>query len=557
MSGWFLRRALFAALAGAAPAVAGAAPAVAAPVRVERPHPISGRSQFTGACPGMFPVTRQDAEGEPILAVNPLNPRNIVAAWTQDTYTQPAVATSLDGGRTFRPAKLQRATTCTGGTDKFSLDPWVSFGRDGRSYVTVVAGDATGFPVLSPMTRVLAYRSANSGLDWRGPTVVEPADGSFYDKPSVTADPKRRGRVYVVYARRTGPQDASTGIGLFRQTRDGGRSYGPRARTSEPGAQQFPDAAILSVLPDGSLLNVFIVGRFQRAPLQESQRSRDGGRTWSPPALIGTVSTTQVTDPDTGQAVQSDPLPSVTVGAHGVVYVTWHEVASAHSSRIALSRSRNGGRSWSRPATAISSKAQVFLPTIAAAPDGTLALTWYDTRRDKPGDGQLTTDYWFARSRDDGRTWIQAHVDGPFDPLQTSSTGPAHFIGDYFGLAAVPGGFVTAYTMGPPRARVGPSDIFFTRIHVAARARPRLRLVVAPQVVGVGRTTRLRLRVTSRTDPVRGARVSLGRHAARTDSRGRATLTVVLRRAGGYRVRVTRRGYRAAATTLRARGDRG
>jgi hypothetical protein len=437
---------------------------------VGAPQPVSDRSQFVGPCPGFPPITHQDAEAEPTLAVNPRDPNKIALAWVQDAFTQPAVATSSDGGRSFRSAVLSGATTCSGGTDSFSLDPWLSFGPDGTAYLVVGAGDIVGEPVFSPRSRVLSYRSTHAGTEWQGPVVVEPKDGSFYDKPSITADPRHPGRAYAVYARRTGPAADSTGLSYVRRTDDAGASYSERSALYEPGSQQFTDASIVVVLADGTLVDVFIVGRFGQSPLQMSQRSTDDGRTWSPPALVGEISTVGVADPDTTEAVQADPLP--TIAADGqTVYVAWHEVSSAHSSRIALAKSTDGARRWSAPTAAIDVAGQAFLPTLAVAHDGTVALTWYDTRGDRSGDGQLTTDYRFAHSHDGGRTWEQSHVGGPFDMRSAATAIGGHFIGDYFGLAAVPGGFVTAFTLAQPLARAGPSDIFLARIHVPAAPR--------------------------------------------------------------------------------------
>jgi hypothetical protein len=57
-----------------------------------------------------------------------------------------------------------------------------------------------------------------------------------------------------------------------------------------------------------------------------------------------------------------------------------------------------------------------------------------------------------------------------------------------------------------------------------------LRVRVSPHKVRPGRRTTFRVRVTQGGAAVRGARVSLGKRRARTNARGRARLTVTLRR---------------------------
>ena len=43
--------------------------------------------------------------------------------------------------------------------------------------------------------------------------------------------------------------------------------------------------------------------------------------------------------------------------------------------------------------------------------------------RGKPGDKALTTDYWFAYSRDDGQHWHERHLAGPFNLRASRRTG--------------------------------------------------------------------------------------------------------------------------------------
>jgi hypothetical protein len=94
------------------------------------------------------------------------------------------------------------------------------------------------------------------------------------------------------------------------------------------------------------------------------------------------------------------------------------------------------------------------------ATDGTVGVTYYDFRHDCPGDDELTTNVWFAHSHDGGRSWAETPVaDEPFD--LNSAEG---FLGGYFGLAAVPGGFAAAFVQARPAAPEPPTDVFFARI---------------------------------------------------------------------------------------------
>ena len=82
----------------------------------------------------------------------------------------------------------------------------------------------------------------------------------------------------------------------------------------------------------------------------------------------------------------------------------------------------------------------------------------------------------------------------------------------------------------------------------AAGAAPALRVRVSPRRVRAGRRSRVRIVVSGPC--ASGATVRIGRSRARTDTRGRATLRVRIRRSAA--VRVTRPGCRAVRARLRA-----
>jgi uncharacterized protein len=91
----------------------------------------------------------------------------------------------------------------------------------------------------------------------------------------------------------------------------------------------------------------------------------------------------------------------------------------------------------------------------------------------------------------------------------------------------------------------------------AAPKRPVLRLDVRPRTAVVGERARFRIVLRTRQGAaVRGARVQLGGSTARTDRHGRTTVVARFSRAGVYRLRATRRGFRAASVKIRVRMPR-
>ena len=221
------------------------------------------------------------------------------------------------------------------------------------------------------------------------------------------------------------------------------------------------------VLPDGSLVATFLQVLPQPLVLVQvltaspqrtligpisfmATRSEDHGETWSIPVKIADVSNLRGISP--------------AVGLGGIVYAAWESPSKDGSTtEILLARSTDEGRSWQGPGT-VREATPSPLPlnaTLAAMSDGTLGVFFYDYRNDAdPSDGVLTTDGWLRLSGDCGKTWQEVHLGGPFD----RNSVPNGATGGYQGLAALPGTFGAAFTMGAPEAVMGPSDIFFTEL---------------------------------------------------------------------------------------------
>ena len=452
-------------LAGAPLAAAGAGPHTAGPYKVKDVRVVSGPSPFTGGCPGVFDdLSIAGHELEPTITVNPANPRNIVAAWKQDVgpaleSRSDLVASSRDGGKTWSRSTIPGLTTCTGGTAHAGSDPWLSAGGDGTVYFSGLAADLSTDP---PTTAVVASHSRDGGRTWPAPaTVAAPLAGNEHD--AVTASPTRAGHAYLAFANFTGVLPRTNSL-EFARTTDGGATWSPPVLIDQPSPLAIDFSPKVLVLPDGTLLAVFARADFE-AGLGHlyAARSPDEGRTWLPPVLA-------VTKPFPPDAVDDKDIPlpqpgfsSAAAAPDGTVYVAFEDNKSSSSGAIGVARSRDGGHTWSSaPLPGVSAFA--FEPAIAVDAHGTVAVTWYDLRNDRPGDAALTADVWFAYSRGGGASWRQSHVAGPTD-LRTAPL-PAHnYVGEYQGLAALPGrGFAAIFTLAAPQAENGPTDIFFARI---------------------------------------------------------------------------------------------
>jgi hypothetical protein len=450
------------------PAAAGATPQAVGPYKVKALRVISGPSPFAAGCPGARFDDGAIAgyELEPMVTVNPANPRNLVATWKQDVGAPLAsrsdlVAASLDGGKTWTRRTIPGLTVCTGGTADLGSDPWLSAGGDGTVYFSGLAASLATDP---PTTAVVASRSRDGGRNWPAPTTVAaPRVGNETD--AVTASPRLAGHAYAVWANFLPNVVPRTNSLWFSRTTNRGASWSPPVLVDQPSPFARDLAPRLLVLPDGTLLTVFA-----RIDLElgfgahYAARSLDQGRTWLPAVQAGPrLPLLGFFDPETGVEFPQPHFPSAAVAPDGTAYVAFEANRSASSGAIGILRSRDGGRTW-RSSTLPGVRAYAFEPAVAVDAHGTVGVTWYDLRNDRPGDDALTADVWFAHSDDGGRSWRQTHVAGPTD-LRPAELPVGNYVGEYQGLAALRGrGFAAVFTLAAPQAQDGPTDIFFARI---------------------------------------------------------------------------------------------
>jgi hypothetical protein len=407
---------------------------------------------------------------------------DLIAGYQQDRWSNGGArgnfASVLHGG-VWHQVGIPGVSTCLGGTELRATDPWVTFSPDGTAYfMTLSIGDAD----VDPTSVMYVNRSTDGGLTW-GPPIQLIRDASsflFNDKNSMTADPFDSRFVYAIWDRSRFPSDTRefhsvSGFpasfrsdAMFTRTTDGGASWEPARSVFRPLANQFGIGHQIVVLSDGTLVDGFMLfhgsGRNRKGQEIAVMISRDRGETWTAPIRVAKALPGFVSDPDDGFPLRTgDILPEIAAGPNGSVYMVWQEATLAPSgSAIALSKSLDGGLTWSAPVR-VNTRAdvQAFTPSIEVLADGTIAVTHYDLRNNTPDPATLPTDYWFLHSHDDGATWDETRVtpasfDGELAPIARG-----YFLGDYMGLAVRSGGFMAAFTQ---TEATDPASIFVRRL---------------------------------------------------------------------------------------------
>jgi hypothetical protein len=429
-------------------------------------------------------------EVEPYLAVNPTNPKNMVGTWTQDVFpgsgaTSAAigVAVTFNGGNTWKTGVIPGLTLSTGGAYQACADSWLSFAPNGDLYFSALVLDAqvlsNGSVVPNP-TAILTEKSKDGGLTWSAPTtLVQSTDPRvFNDKDSITADPAAPGFVYAVWMHQT-TNNLKSPV-MFTRTTDGGQSWDAPRTIYDPGNNYQALGNQIVVSPDGTLTDFFDV-----VPLNHGNhtktlslvQSSDRGETWSSQATpVASNLSVGVTDPDTGQGVDTSPsFFDVAVDPHsGNLYAVWQDArfGNSQSDGIAFSMSKDGGSTWSAPIQVNQTPTNIpagdqqsFLPSIAVAADGTVAVTYYDFRFNDANPG-LMTDYWLVEARagtdlTNPASWHnEARLTNASFDLEKAGVwaGSGFFIGDYVGLAAAGNSFDAFFSA---TNGTDPGDIYF------------------------------------------------------------------------------------------------
>jgi hypothetical protein len=457
---------------------------------------VSDLSPFSGCTAddvaGQTGTNIPNSEVEPWVDVNPTDGDadgivgdNVVGIWQQDRWSNGGArglvaGVTMDGGTSWTKVVIPNISACSGNlTYARATDPWLSFAPNGDLY-------AMSLSLSADLRRsaMLVSKSTDGGTSWSNPTTLidETSDFNLNDKNSLTADSTTPSgsHVYAVWDRIRHPgQRASlehpdfnalhafsfrSDI-MFSRTTNGGASWSAPRAIFRPKANLFTIGNQIAVLPNGDLVNVFTLFRGSGVQPNDKQsfeaviRSTDKGNTWSQPIIVDNLFFAGVRDPDTGQAHRTgDIIPDVAVDENsGALYMVWQDRRFTGRAAVALSRSLDGGRTWSTPIkvnqTPLSGlNDQAYTPSVHVADDGTVGVSYYDFRSNAAGGGRTDTDHWLVHCHsacNDAASWLPANetrvTAASFDS-RLAPVARGFFLGDYVGLDNVGNVFTPFYT---------------------------------------------------------------------------------------------------------------
>ncbi len=404
-----------------------------------------------------------DAANEPTIAVNPLNPNNIVIGWRQFNtvnssfrragwaYTFNRGATWTVGGTLPVPSGYPSNTQQT--------DPVLAVNSAGEFFYWSEAFD--------PVFGQFVYKSTNGGVSW-GPAQPVETNVTSGDKCWIAID--RTGGIGAgnLYG---GWNNFTQGGHCFVRSTNSGQTWTPPLRIADAGGTQW--MLNFAVGPAGEVYAAWKNYDRDDILITKSINAQDPNATPTFDAL-GTGGRSGIDirvdaandpgffniNPDGFNQIFVD-VDRSTGARRGWVYVMWPD-ARNDASDIYLARSRDGGATWERGFRVnddtLGNGATQWMAAMSVAPNGRIDVTWNDTRNDL-SDPSPDSQLFYSFSVDGGDSWApNRRLSGTFDtqigwPSQSK-------IGDYNQIISDDEGVNVVYSA----TFNGGQDLWFQRV---------------------------------------------------------------------------------------------
>jgi hypothetical protein len=359
-------------------------------------------------------------DGEPSIAINPANPRNMIVIYLRNNdafvpnaaHGDPAAvnerdaaqqiqgcdyAVTFDGGRTWARHPLPANDFSTDPTENNCSDSIVVFDRFGTAYVMASAFASLGF-VGDSEYRLVSSR--DGGRTWSKPAVVAPGmigqgshpqdyDGvrTYDDRPWLTIDPQTR--VLFIDGTQVRADGQGTGTVYLTASTDGGKTWLDPVVVPADNLGSAPLGAAYGILG----LTVRPPGGEAGCDCLDFLTSTDNGRT---------LHRLHTKIPNAaGPQTVADP----TRRGHFVV------MTNPGDGYLYVFRTEDSGRTFSGPTRVGVQGLTVVKPWIGFSPHGKLGVGWRGTR----ADGSYA--FFAASSSDGGRTFAhQLQLSKRFSP---------------------------------------------------------------------------------------------------------------------------------------------
>ncbi len=387
-----------------------------------------------------------DAGNEPSIAVNPLNPAQIVIGWRQfdnvlSNFRQAGWSYSSDTGQTWTFPGLIEAGT-------FRSDPVLDFDETGTFYYNSLTNTPDFFCKV--------FRSTNGGSTWDN---GEDAAGG--DKQWMTVDRSGgigNGNIYSSWS-----SFYSTCMpGFYTRSTNGGNTFDScEVIDGDPYwiTMAVGNAGELYVAGGNDNTDSLVIAKSFNAQIPGAIVS------WEPPVPIfmdGFLNGWLNVNPNglLGQVnVDIDRTNGI---GQGNVYVaaSLNRISNNDPGDVMFSRSTDGGLTWDVPVQINDDNSVTntqWFTTMSVAPNGRIDMVWLDTREDNFG--LDSSALYYSYSLDQGTTWsVNEKMSALFDP----HVGYPNQLkmGDYFDMTSDSSGAHLAWS----NTLNGEEDVYYSYI---------------------------------------------------------------------------------------------
>lgn len=335
-----------------------------------------------------------------------------------------SVAVSSDGVSWDR----YKLTRNWGGIDfLIGFDPSVAMDSQGRYFAAYGVSDGSS----SGKNAVVVASSSNGGATWTkaNPVVLNKKGGKFEDKYWIAADANAgspfRDRLYVAWDRNQGNNQ----ILLVSTSSDQGKTWSSPVKIND-GTSSFERViyAFPAVAPDGTVYVLWHDYAFRRIYID---KSTDGGATWGTDVAVASTNIGFGTDIGCNGGRSMTPAPQMAIAANGDIYIVFARSTGGAGATldVFLTKSTNGGATWSAPARVSSTSAgHQYNPAIAIDSAGAINVSYLD-RRDDPANCRTHT--YLSRSTNGGGSFAESRITDFSSNFNGNPNGP----GDYQGIA--------------------------------------------------------------------------------------------------------------------------
>lgn len=372
--------------------------------------------------------------GEPHLVSHPSKPDHLLgAAMVHD----PAAVLSDTASR----KKIRCATVVStdGGTTWRThlfpimgcFDPQVAITARGDAIFAALGQDAQ----LAQEDRLVVYHSADGGLTWNAPPV---GLGGGHDHPVVVADwsgSPRANWLYIVSSKAARLDNGTLRFGVsVSRSRNGGRTFDPPALILNNNLMHKAETPV--VLSDGTLVVSYVEAAVAdgRSLLMRRRafvtQSQDGGYTFARPGFVNEA----CGGPAEGFRLSAMAVDASADSTRDRLYFACNDPITR---AVLVQTSADGGETWSAvtPVTAgqadTAARRKVMGMTVNRS--GVVGVAWLETRTGATGCAEHV---FFAASTGGGTRVLPAQRISSDSSCATSDVNGSGWPGDYFGMVS-------------------------------------------------------------------------------------------------------------------------